>query len=70
MAISKLVEKFESVCGEKCRSRNKRYLIRSCVRGRVPSGKGQTDPIGTLSTSNTDTKMESLSVCLVSFRSP
>jgi hypothetical protein len=28
MTISKLVEKFESVFGEKCRSRNKRYLIR------------------------------------------
>jgi hypothetical protein len=28
MTISKLVEKFESVFGERCRSRNKRYLIR------------------------------------------
>lgn len=28
MTTSKLVEKFESVFGEKCRSRNKRYLIR------------------------------------------
>lgn len=28
MTVSKLVEKFESLVGEKCRSRNKRYLIR------------------------------------------
>jgi hypothetical protein len=28
MTTSKLVEKFESVFGEKCRRRNKRYLIR------------------------------------------
>jgi hypothetical protein len=27
MTVSKLVEKFESLVGEKCRSRNKRYLI-------------------------------------------
>jgi hypothetical protein len=28
LTVSKLVEKFESLFGEKCRSRNKRYLIR------------------------------------------
>ena len=28
MTVSKLVERFESLVGEKCRSRNKRYLIR------------------------------------------
>lgn len=28
MTVSKLVEKFESLVGDKCRSRNKRYLIR------------------------------------------
>jgi hypothetical protein len=28
MTVSKLVEKFESLVGEKCRSRNKRYLMR------------------------------------------
>jgi len=28
MTITKLVEKFESLFGEKCRSLNKRYLIR------------------------------------------
>ena len=28
MTVSKLVERFESLFGEKCRSRNKRYLIR------------------------------------------
>ncbi len=28
MTVSKLVEKFESLVGEKCRSRNKRYLVR------------------------------------------
>lgn len=28
MTVSKLVEKFELLVGEKCRSRNKRYLIR------------------------------------------
>jgi hypothetical protein len=28
MTITKVVERFESLFGEKCRSRNKRYLIR------------------------------------------
>ncbi len=28
MTVSKLVEKFESLVGEKCRSRNKRYIVR------------------------------------------
>ena len=28
LTVSKLVEKYESLFGEKCRSRNKRYLIR------------------------------------------
>jgi hypothetical protein len=28
LTVSKLVERFESLFGEKCRSRNKRYLIR------------------------------------------
>jgi hypothetical protein len=28
MPITKVVERFESLFGEKCRSRNKRYLIR------------------------------------------
>jgi len=28
MTVSKLVERFESLVGEKCRSRNKRYLVR------------------------------------------
>jgi len=28
MTIAKVVERFESLFGEKCRSRNKRYLIR------------------------------------------
>ena len=28
LTITKVVEKFESLFGEKCRSRNKRYLIR------------------------------------------
>jgi hypothetical protein len=28
MTITKVVEQFESLFGEKCRSRNKRYLIR------------------------------------------
>jgi hypothetical protein len=28
MTVSKLVEKFESLVGEKCQSRNKRYLMR------------------------------------------
>ena len=28
MTVSKLVEKFESLVGERCRSRNKRYPIR------------------------------------------
>jgi hypothetical protein len=28
MTITKVVERFESLVGEKCRSRNKRYLIR------------------------------------------
>jgi hypothetical protein len=28
MTVSKLVERFESLFGEKCRSRNKRYLLR------------------------------------------
>lgn len=28
LTVSKLVEKFEALFGEKCRSRNKRYLIR------------------------------------------
>jgi hypothetical protein len=28
MTITKLVERFESLFGEKCGSRNKRYLIR------------------------------------------
>jgi hypothetical protein len=29
MTITKVVERFESLFGEKCRSRNKQYLIRS-----------------------------------------
>lgn len=28
MTVTKLAEKFETLIGEKCRSRNKRYLIR------------------------------------------
>ena len=28
LTITKVVERFESLFGEKCRSRNKRYLIR------------------------------------------
>ena len=40
MTITKVVERFETLFGEKCRSRNKRYLIRRIVGDSKPTQKG------------------------------
>ena len=40
MTITKVVERFESLFGEKCRSRNKRYWIRRIARRLQANAEG------------------------------